>query len=1381
MKSPTNFVKNKINNVDEFTNRNNNFKIEIKYVSSLANNIESASRIDNNMFSEKYSSINENEISSISNFKFLNSVNNRNTSSKISSATKKRSIESSLFEQQIKQNHQTPRVKFKLPDINTKENIKSKSKLKSCSSFVKRNSKTKNNDCHSSNETIKPKKPKFLDVKKPQIGQISKTPKTCKNHTKIISFNNNNNNEIEKQTRRSLFLNYVQDYSKSPKYKRGETKNEMFTKTNINYDYYNDIEKLFKINENIQNELESKELEKKVNLMKKTIVQSDTSDLIKMLCEEEDISSENENKKKMNLENNDSHNKYVEKSSEISIDEKNSHKKYEKYRKLKRIKGVYDSFDDEEYEEQNEIDYYIPPSCYFIKIYDCIMFLSAMYYLIFVPIYLSKDMILSPGNDFKFIILTLIDIIYIVDIIINFFRAYQNFDENLVRNTKYIIFHYIQTWFFLDFIQSIPFYTILKYIEKRCIIFNKCSPEPFNIILYLIILIKTIKVYKIIKENSTLAGFEEILSENEFFDNYGYIIISIFYSVSFLNLCACIYIFIGKHSHPGWISKINIQNEAFINKYVASVYFILVTITTVGYGDITGNSYPEIVYQMFLLIIGTLSYSFIISFISNYIIKKNQKSMTFEKNVGILKEIKIHNPHLKDSVYQEVLKNLHNEQLYERKDKSILFDCLPYTLKNKLIMEMYKPFIRNFVFFKENENSDFIVKVVTALKPLLSFKNDILIQEGDFIKEIFFVKKGVLLLNICIDRQNVEDSLKKYLGRNEFGTITISYVPSLMRNTSIMNLDDNLYNYFLNKKQDKKLVISNETNMQDIKIIEIRKNEHFGDALMFLNERCPLVVKVKTKIAELLILRKMEAIEIYSIYPNIWKRINKKSLFNMEQIKLKIQKQLIHFAKRYGTKAEKNILEKSKSLKRFLTLKSFQNESKDGLNENDGLEQKDIYYENNYKNDRNLDMHIIEEVNENINENQNDDDSLNKEKDDIYENKRVTINNEYDNILNEPKKKSFISEGKNKIENQLEQIKKTIFLKKNEIEIGNLIKSPSIPISSKNIDQKQQFQGNEEINKKKINKKILKYKSIPSNLNYNNDNSSLKPKISSNLLKKNSDFKFTNTEKIIFETFLNLSITNEKSFQLSSSYENINKITKNKYIKNHSLQSKTKQFLINECSTYSSESFKNNNLLKKNRLTGKVKLSKDTGTLTDELDLDDNKSVNSLDLNKLKSNKNNNNFDINNDKEKKLGEFKIQKHESNKNIFEKRNSKTNIFNLPYKSRLNKKRRKSEYLNVNKKLNLITKNIKGANKNINNPEEFYMDFFNNIISKNTGVLEEKKDEKKNSNVNSPQKKLFNFSEKNSPTQKKIFNSMISSEEGKSKKFKIPLKSTKKFNL
>ena len=66
--------------------------------------------------------------------------------------------------------------------------------------------------------------------------------------------------------------------------------------------------------------------------------------------------------------------------------------------------------------------------------------------------------------------------------------------------------------------------------------------------------------------------------------------------------------------------KINIQDESYINQYVSSDYFILVTITIVGYGDITGNSNAEIIFQMFLLIIGTIAYSFVISYFSNYII-----------------------------------------------------------------------------------------------------------------------------------------------------------------------------------------------------------------------------------------------------------------------------------------------------------------------------------------------------------------------------------------------------------------------------------------------------------------------------------------------------------------------------------------------------------------------------------------------------------------------------------------------------------------------------------------------------------------------------------------------------------------------------------------
>ena len=61
---------------------------------------------------------------------------------------------------------------------------------------------------------------------------------------------------------------------------------------------------------------------------------------------------------------------------------------------------------------------------------------------------------------------------------------------------------------------------------------------------------------------------------------------------------------------------------------------------------------------------------------------------------------------------------------------------------------MYKPIIKNFVFFKNFQNNDFIVRVILSLKPILAYKNDILVNEGDMIEDILFVQKGFLSLEL---------------------------------------------------------------------------------------------------------------------------------------------------------------------------------------------------------------------------------------------------------------------------------------------------------------------------------------------------------------------------------------------------------------------------------------------------------------------------------------------------------------------------------------------------------------------------------------------------------------------------------------------------------
>ena len=89
---------------------------------------------------------------------------------------------------------------------------------------------------------------------------------------------------------------------------------------------------------------------------------------------------------------------------------------------------------------------------------------------------------------------------------------------------------------------------------------------------------------------------------------------------------------------------------------------------------------------------------------------------------------------------------------------------------------------------------------------------------------------------------------------------------------------------------------------------------------------------------------------------------------------------------------------------------------------------------------------------------------------------------------------------------------------------------------------------------------------------------------------------------------------------------------------------------------------------------------------------------------------------------------KIQKSSSSQSIVKLGSLRiTNVDNT--NNKLKKKLVRKKTLKLNKKLNAISKNIRNMSNSINNPNEFYMNFFNSIIQKkNRSTLEEEKDEK-----------------------------------------------------
>ena len=118
----------------------------------------------------------------------------------------------------------------------------------------------------------------------------------------------------------------------------------------------------------------------------------------------------------------------------------------------------------------------------------------------------------------------------------------------------------------------------------------------------------------------------------------------------------------------------------------------------------------------------------------------------------------------------------------------------------------------------------------------------------------------------------------------------------------------------------------------------------------------------------------MEAIETYCVYPNIWNRINKKSLFNMEQIKQKIKKTIFELVKKCQPNEEK-ILDSSRS-QGLITLKTMKTASDDALSiitveekkrlskNSENIKANKTHKKGENINYNNLTMEIIEEKNE---------------------------------------------------------------------------------------------------------------------------------------------------------------------------------------------------------------------------------------------------------------------------------------------------------------------------------------------------------------------------------------------------------------------------------
>ena len=622
-------------------------------------------------------------------------------------------------------------------------------------------------------------------------------------------------------------------------------------------------------------------------------------------------------------------------------DYKDQIKREKKYRKLIIMQNLIDSSQDESGEEDVGLELYISSESYFILFFDIIMTIFTFYLLFFIPIKLAQRKTYIAKEKIIFTLCNIItEVLYILDLIICFFRSYYNYEYKKIINTNKIIGHYLGNEFFMDLFVAFPSYIVCKnYCYKNIGVNVELS--PFEISMTIFHMLKTFKILKVLRNerNRVMEILHEKIAENYFFENLFSIFVFLFRIFSFLHILICIHIFLGWQSYPNWMTHINIFDEDIITKYISSFYFIIETMTTVGYGDIICISSIERFFQLILLSIGIVTYSFIITKFGNYVMKQSKEEIELDKKILELEQIRIQYPLMPFKLYIKIQRYFTKKSKKKNNSNELttLINNLPDSLRNDMLLVVYRDVIRNFNVFKGCNNTDFIIQMCSAFIQTICEKETILLMEGKKVEHIIFVKEGKLILEAAINLVNPSDSYEKYLKVN-FKSIddknyqkvrnSISMANSPIENKSINNNNNLTYlekklleNNNIGKgvsffdKTKTKISFSfqrgydsedehekektDETkegnNFKYLKILDIRKNEHFGDVYLFLDQPAPLTLKVKSRKAKIFILKKKDALSINNIHHNIMNRIRQKSFRNL----ISIKKKTLHILKKY--------------------------------------------------------------------------------------------------------------------------------------------------------------------------------------------------------------------------------------------------------------------------------------------------------------------------------------------------------------------------------------------------------------------------------------------------------------------------------------------------
>jgi len=367
-----------------------------------------------------------------------------------------------------------------------------------------------------------------------------------------------------------------------------------------------------------------------------------------------------------------------------------------------------------------------------------IVFMLTIYTAIMTPVEVA---FFETKLNAWFYLNRVIDFMFLFDMAVNFCLTYEVGNNGAIVTSQHkIMRNYLSFWFWLDLISLVP-YDFVAYMLT-----DSTDPESAGALadiklLRIIRLFRLMKLVRILRAGRMFQSYQM-----DYSINYNQLaLLKFLVSILFIiHLMTCGLIFLPQiQDSDGWLDANEVTDMSMGDQYIVAMYWASMTVSTIGYGDISLVTQAERVYASICMMVGATAYAFIVGQLCGLIVNLDKEGSQFTNELSDLNQYMTAQG-LTQAQQRQVRRFYgYSKEARGLRSKEKLLSNLSPALYSMVLVHAHRHWLQR-VSFLQSDNLAFVGKLVDRLHQKCFAPSEIITKAGELVTKLLLVEKGIV-------------------------------------------------------------------------------------------------------------------------------------------------------------------------------------------------------------------------------------------------------------------------------------------------------------------------------------------------------------------------------------------------------------------------------------------------------------------------------------------------------------------------------------------------------------------------------------------------------------------------------------------------------------